>query len=217
MLGTSAQLACRCGACQITICDPRVRFRIECLCFDCRQRALISASKGPANALSQSFSDYQRGVDLYYFANALIVPEESRLLLEYSKLREDAFNVTAMSTCCGTVMCGAPPVFEGGAIWATPDTCTINGASGMAPQFYLFSNDFPEDKCAALPLSNTIPTLGSAFEEMRSPLLQTLLRAIRAPIDVQSTQPGYTTFEQLYAEQDLKVDNSCFEQSRAGR
>jgi hypothetical protein len=217
MIGTSAQLRCRCGACHITICDPRVRFRIECLCFDCRQRALISAAKGPVNALSQSFLDYQRGVDLYYFANALIVAEESRSLLEYSKLREDAFTVTAMSSCCGTVMCGAPPVFERRAVWATPDTCSIIGASEMALQFYLFSNDFPEDKCAALPLGDTIPTLGSALEEMSGPSLQALLSAIRAPIDMQFRQAGYTTFEQLYAEQDIKLDNSCFEQSRAHR
>ena len=176
---------------------------------------MISAGKRPTNALPKALADYSRGVDLFYFANALIVQDDSRRLLEFSKLREDAFNVTAMTQCCGTVMCGIHRAFEGGAIWATPDSCSITGASDMAPQFYLFANDFPADKCLKLPLRNSIPTLGSAYDEMNSAPLQALMSAVRAPIDTRLVQRDYTTFDQLVSVCDVKIDNACFEQSRS--
>ena len=113
MTEPEAFLECRCGACRITLCDPTVRFHVECLCFDCRQRGLISASKNPGNALPNAVANFERGVDLVYFANALIVDEASQELLEFTKLTADAFNTTMMSTCCGTLLCGKHPLYEG--------------------------------------------------------------------------------------------------------
>lgn len=217
MTEAPAILDCRCGACRIAVCDPNLRFRIECLCCDCRQRILISASKRIGNEPPAAVAAYQRGVDLIYFANALVVDDASRSLLEYSKLREEAFNTTAMSTCCGTIMCGAHPAFEGAAIWVTPDSCKVTTHVRMAPQFYLFSCDFPADKYAALPARNNIPTVVSAYDEIAGAPMVALLRAVRAPLVAQYTPNRYTTFEQLYAGRSIKIDNACFKKSRAGK
>ena len=51
MADETSHLTCRCGQCRITLCDPDMRFRVECLCVDCRERALISASRRPGNEL----------------------------------------------------------------------------------------------------------------------------------------------------------------------
>jgi len=130
---------------------------------------LISATKHIDNGLPEAVVAYQRGVDLLYFANALVVDEASRALLEFSKLREDAFNTTATSSCCGTVMCGVNPAFQGAAIWVTPDSCQVTMQSQMTPRFYLFSCDFPPQKYAELPLLATIPTVVSASDELDGP------------------------------------------------
>ena len=74
--------------------------------MDCRQRGLISASRASGNELPPEVVAYERGIDLYYFTNALEVDDASFERLEFSKLRADANNTTGMSTCCGTLMCG---------------------------------------------------------------------------------------------------------------
>jgi len=88
MTDTPAVLACRCGACRIGLSDPRMRYRAECLCCDCRQRGLISTARGTGNALPEAVLRYERGIDLYYFANALIVDHASRALLELVASRQ---------------------------------------------------------------------------------------------------------------------------------
>ena len=210
-------LVCRCGACRIAVCDPTLRYRIECLCCDCRQRLLNSAHRRIGNKVPSAIAAYGRGVDLLYFANALRVDDDSHALLEFSKLREDAFNTTAMSTCCGTVMCGAHPAFEGAAIWATPDSCTVNARLSMSPQFYLFSCDFPADKYASLPMQHTIPTVICASDKIDSPPLVELLTAVRAPLAATYADNRHTTFEQLCASRPIEIDNACYEESRIGK
>ena len=147
-------LECRCGACRLTLCDPRVRFRLECLCCDCRQRALISANKNVGNTLPEAVASYERGIDDYYFANALLVTEPSKELLTFSKLRENAYNTTAMSICCGTLMCGTHPVYEGASISVNADSCKINTVSIMTTQVILFGCDFPDDNYKQLKTRN---------------------------------------------------------------
>jgi hypothetical protein len=102
-----------------------MRARVECLCFDCRQRGLISASKRQGNSLPKVVANFERGIDLVYFANAMIVDEESRKLLEFSKLTVDGFNTTAMSTCCGTLMCGTHPMYQGTTISMSTENWSI--------------------------------------------------------------------------------------------
>ncbi|MFK8050836.1 MAG: hypothetical protein AB8B81_20590 [Halioglobus sp.] len=113
MTNTEAYLQCRCGACVIALADPQVRARTQCFCFDCRQRGLISAAQSPENALPDDVKNFERGVDLAYFSNCLIVDDSSRELLEFSKLTPEGSNTTAMSSCCGTLMCGTHPLYEG--------------------------------------------------------------------------------------------------------
>ena len=209
-------LECRCGDCRITLCDPTPRFRVECLCYDCRQRLLISASRRIENAPSAEFTAYRRGVDLMYFANALIVDPPSRNLLEFTKLREDAFNTTAMSKCCATLMCGVPPAFKEASIWATPNSCNIVVETDMEPRSYLFGCDFPAEKCAELPRHQNIPIVFSVFDEMDSAPVVELLSAIRAPLRQAFTPTDYTTFERLSADEPLAIDNACFDESRRG-
>ena len=216
MTEPQAFLECGCGACRIILCDPRVRFRTECLCHDCRQRLLIY-SKRSGNAIPEEIASYQRGVDLLYFANALIVDDASRGRLEFAKLRGDAFNTTAWSTCCGTLMCGIHQAYEGATISVTPDICTVSPRSNMPTQFYLFSCDFPADKYEALPLRQAIPTVVSPYKEIDSPRMVALITAVRAPLAEQYPSIDYTTFEQLCAGQSITIDNSCFEESRAGK
>ena len=70
--------------------NPENYHQTERLRFDCHQRGLISASKRPENALPDTVANFERTVDLVYFANALIVDEASRELLEFSKLTADS-------------------------------------------------------------------------------------------------------------------------------
>ena len=144
MTESDAYLQCRCGACRITLCDPIMRARTECLCFDCRQRGLISASKNRGNSLPDAVASFERGVDLVYFANALIVDEASQELLEFSKLTEDGFNTTAMSTCCGTLMCGTHPLYESTTISVNADSCRVTTTSSIPSQAVVCACDAPE-------------------------------------------------------------------------
>ena len=43
MSEAAAYIECRCGQCRITFGDPTIRYRLNCLCCDCRQRLLIFA------------------------------------------------------------------------------------------------------------------------------------------------------------------------------
>ena len=210
-----AYLECRCGACRVALSDPRVRFHIECLCQDCRQRVLIFNNATAGAPLPEALANYERGVDLYYFANALDVDRASRALLGYSKLRPDAFNTTASAQCCGTVMFGAHPAFEGRAVWATPDTCKFSIPVQMPAQFCLFSGDLPPEKLAVLRLIKNIPILGSGIEVMHCEELSALLSAVRTPLDREHTNEPYATIEQLYEGRPIQCNNDFFDEIRA--
>ena len=187
------------------------------MCWDCLQRGLISAGKRIGNELPAAVAAYERGIDLFYFTNALHVDDESLDLIEFSKLREDAFNTTAMSVCCGTLMCGVHPAYEGTSISVNADSCRITVPSGMGNQAYLFGSDLPSDKYAALELQDNVPMVYSFEEEMDSAPVVALLAALTAPVPEKYRGGDCTTFEQLCAGKPIKIDNSFFEESRAGR
>jgi len=212
-----AFLACRCGACRITLCDPTMRFRTECLCCDCRQRGLISASRRAGNELPDAVAKYLRGVDLYYFANAFLVDESSRDLLSFSRLREDAFNTTAMSTCCGTLMCGTHPVYDGCSISVNADSCRVTVPSIMENRLVLFGCDFPAESYAALLQRDDVPKIFSVYAEIEAAPMVALLTALKTPVAESCKRSGYTTFETLCADKILITDNSYFEESRLGK
>jgi hypothetical protein len=217
MTSESAFLTCRCGQCRIGLCDPEMRSRTECLCTDCRQRGLISASRNPGNALPSAVVAYERGVDLYYFTNALTVDDASFSLLEFSKLRADANNTTCMSSCCGTLMCGIHPAYGGTTISVNADSCRVTVPKIIPSKMIMFGCDIPPDKAEAMRRRETRPLMMSLEAEMSAPHLAELLAAVSAPIPARISEKG-RTFESLCAEKnDTKLDNRFFDESRAGK
>jgi hypothetical protein len=213
----NAVLACQCGQCRVTLCDPTIRYRLECLCCDCRQRGLQFASKRPENELPAAIINYERGVDDYYFANAFLIDDASRELLEFSKLRPDAFNTTASAACCGTLLCGTHPVYEGASVSVNADSCRVSVPVVTPIQALLFGCDFPADKYAAVLKRNTAPTLFTVYDQVDHAEMIAFLKAVTAPLAEKYKVSGYVTFEQLCAGKPLTIDNSFFEESRRGK
>ena len=217
MTESDACLECRCGACRITLCDPTVRFHVECHCVDCRQRGLISASKNSGNSLPDAIVNFERGVDLMYFANALIVDDASRKLLEFTKLTADAFNTTMMSTCCGTLMCGTHPLYEGTTISVNTDSCRVKTSSSMPLQAVAFTCDIPDEQAAAINRRSTVPVIFNLYEVLDNPAITALVKAVTVPVSVSASAAATTNFEKLCAMKPATIDNTCFEESRLGK
>lgn len=217
MFQKQATLQCQCGRCQLTLCDPRMRYRLECLCFDCRQRCLQFASKRPENNLAADFLNYERGVDDYYFANGFLIDDVSRDLIEMTKLRDDAFNTTAMSACCGTFLCGSHPVYENGSISVNADSGRVSAPDIIPNQVILFGCDCPPDKYQTRLKNNDVPTLFSVYDEAEHDEMIRFMSIVTTSLEEAYKLDGYVTFEQLCAEKTLKIDNSFFEESRSGK
>ena len=194
-----------------------MRAHAECLCFDCRQRGLISASKSPSNALPEAVENFERGVDLVYFANAFIVDEESRNLLEFSKLTDESFNTTAMSKCCGTLMCGTHPMYEGNTISVNADSCRVTTTSPIPLQTVVFASDAPEHAAASIVQRSSVPVIHSVYEEMDHPVMKSFVTAATAPISDNARAKATTSFEALCADKPLTISNAFFDESRAAR
>ena len=208
MTEPEAFLECRCGACRIILCDPTMRFHIECLCCDCRQRGLISASRNPDNALPDAVANFERGVDLVYFANALIVDEASQELLEFMKLTADAFNTTMMSTCCGTLLCGTHPLYEGTTISMNADSCRVTTSSRMPLQAVAFTCDVADEHTATTTRQSKVPVIFNLYDEPENPAVKALVSAVTAPISASASAAATTNFEKLCAAKPLTVNNA---------
>lgn len=215
MIEQDSYLECRCGACRITLSDPTMRSRTECLCFDCRQRGFISASKRPENAMPDEVNSFKRGVDLVYFANALIVDDESKELLEFTKLTADGFNTTAMSSCCGTLMCGTHPMYDGNTISVNADSCRVTTTSKMSVQAVVFACDAPEEQASDIAQRSEAPVFFDVYDEIGDPTLQTFVQAVTAPISEKANATATTNFEKLCAVKPLTISNDFFKESRA--
>lgn len=213
----SAFLECQCGRCRLTLCDPTMRYRLECLCCDCRQRGLQFASKRPENELPAAIVNYERGIDDYYFANAFLVDDAARDLLEFSKLRPDAYNTTASAACCGTLLCGTHPVYEGASVSVNADSCRVSIPVVAPFNALLFGCDFPAEKYAAVLERCTVPSLFSVYDETDHAEMIAFLKAVTEPLADAYKMPGYVTFEQLCAGKSVTIDNSFFSESRQGK
>lgn len=217
MTKETAYLSCRCGRCRITLCDPAMRYRAECLCVDCRQRALISASRAQENALPAPVEAYERGVDLYYFTNALIVDDTSFASMEFFKLRADADNTTCISTCCGTLMCGTHPIYGGTTISVNANSCRVTVSKVLPSTLITFGGDISAEKCEAIRQRDARPMLIFLETAINEPYMHEFLAAVTAPVPEQYSREG-RTFEALCAaHNNTKIDNACFEESRAGK
>jgi len=213
----AALLECRCGACRMMLCDPKIRYRLECLCCDCRQRALISSSKSGNNSVPEAVISYERGLDDYYFANAFVVTDSSRELLSFFKLREDAYNTTAMTACCGTLMCGTHPVYEGASVSVNADSCKILTGDEMANQVILFGCDFPKDKYEEIKKNSNTPLLFSVYDQIETEEMRVFLHEVTKPLSEKYKVKGCVTFEELSSGKNIKIDNSFYEESRLGK
>jgi hypothetical protein len=197
------------------LCDPKVRAHVECLCFDCRQRALISASRNPCNALPEAVTNFERGIHLKYFANALIVDDASRELLEFSKLTAEGLNTTAMSACCGTLMCGTHPLYQGTTISVNADSCRVTTPSNTSTQVVVFACDIPDEHAAAIVRRSSVPVLFGVSEEMENPAMQAFVGAVTEPVSASANTMATTNFDELCATKRLTIDNACYKESRA--
>ena len=217
MTKSEAFLECRCGSCRIILCDPNMRYRGECLCCDCRQRALISASKRTGNELPMAVAAYERGVDCIYFSNALLVDQKSRDLLDFFMLREDSDSRTAISSCCGTLMCISHPVSEGCSIIVNADSCSVTVPNIIDTQSVFWGCDFPSEKYETRLKRDQISKIFSPYDEVdREPMIA-FVTAISAPIAEQYRRDEVTTFEALCADKTITLDNSYFYESRMGK
>lgn len=201
-----AFLACRCGACRIDLCDATVRARTECLCRDCRKRSLNFALRRPENALPAAILNYERGVDLLYFANVLRVEEASRDRLEFSRLAPDAANITAMSTCCGTLMCGVHPMFGGNTISVNADSCRVTAPAHIDTQLVVFTCDAPAAAAKAIAAERGVPVISNVFQALEHPAILAFVNAIKAPIPGTVRSPDATSFEELCAGKTIRID-----------
>ena len=214
MSEVTAYIDCRCGQCRMTLGDPTMRYRIYCLCYDCRQRPLIAGSLRPEYPLPAAFVNDERGADLMYFTNALLVNENSCRLLAFSKLRAGSDMVTAWTTCCDTPMCSSHPFYAGTSILVGADSCRVITPFSVEPQFYDFLSDYPEEKVAALPPLPLPPVFNEGPEEMEGESMRTALEKLSAPMAPQYQVAPYTTFDQLRAGQPITIKNGCYEESR---
>jgi len=210
----TAELTCRCGRCRIILGDPTMRYRIHCLCYDCRQRPLIAGKKRPEFPLPDVFVNDERGADVVYFANALLLDDSSRLLLVFGKLRTASETSTAWATCCDTPMCSSHPFYAGNGILVSAAVCQVSTAFPVEPQFYDFVSDFPAEKVAALPPLPLPPVVNESAEEMEEDSMRAFLAAVQAPIPPHCRAAPYTTFEELCARKPIHVDDVCYDESR---
>ena len=193
-----------------------MRYRSECLCFDCRQRGLQFESRRPGNQLPAAIINYERGIDLYYFASAFLVDEASRELLTFSKLREDAFNTTAMSACCGTLICGTHPMYEGASVSVNADSCRVSVPRIIPSQVVSFRCDWPADKYEEIRKRRDVPMFFSVYDETDREEMIAFVKAVTEPLAEEYERDGYVTLDQLCAEKTITIDNSFFVKSRQG-
>ena len=146
-----------------------------------------------------------------------MVDDASRELLTFSKLREDALNTTAMSACCGTLMCGTHPGYEGASVSVNADSCRVSVPPIMPNQVVSFGCDFPADKYEEILKRCDVATLFSVYDETDHEEMIAFLKAVTEPLAEKYKYDGYVTFEQLCAEKTIEIDNSFFEESRQGK
>ena len=214
MSKNKALLACHCGECNIILLDRRVRYKIECLCFDCRQRAMISQSMGNPRAFPNPLEKRARGVEIIYFSNALQVDDKSRTLLQFRKLREDGFNVTAYASCCGTIMLSSHPAYDGQSVSVLPNNCRVKGEIDTSVSMFLFAGDFSQEKLHALEIPKGVPVVFSPYEEMEEAPMQRFVQAATAKYESEGSAEPFVTYEQLYQDVALIISDDYFDESR---
>ena len=210
----TALLSCHCGECKVVLLDHRVRCKIEGLCFDCRQRAMISQSMGNPRAFPDSLKNRDQGIEIIYFSNAMQVDEKSLALLQFRKLREDGFNVTAYSTCCGTIMLSSHPAYERQSVSVLPNNCLVEGEIDTPGSMVLFASDFSEEKLKDLNLPEGTPVVFAPREQMEKEPMQRFVQAATAKYEQEGSSEPFATYGQLYQNAELIISDDYFDESR---
>jgi len=164
---------------------------------------LISASKSPHNALPVEVANFARGIDVVYFANALIVDKSSQELLAFSKLTAGGIVTTATSTCCGTLMCFSHPLYEGTTISVSTDSCHVTTSSSLPLQAVVYVSDIPDEYAQTIIRCSAVPVISSVNEEPESPVIKALVRAVTTPISTHVRAAATTNFEKMCASKPL--------------
>jgi hypothetical protein len=147
----------------------------------------------------------------------LIVDEPSQELLEFSKLTPDGFNTTAMSACCGTLMCGTHPLYEGKTISVNADSCRVTIPSSLPVQAVVFACDAPIHKAGEIARRSSVPVIFDVYKELDHPALQAFVKAATTPISEDALALSDTNFEELCSQKTLTIRNAFYKESRAGK
>lgn len=80
-----------------------------------------------------------------------------------------------------------------------------------------FGCDIPAESWAVRRARGDVQMVYSVADELESPPMVALRRALTTPVEPRYLGPGVTTFETLCASAPMRLDNAFFVESRAGR
>jgi hypothetical protein len=215
-----SKLSCLCGKVRLTFPEPSPRFRISCLCEDCRQKALWIMSQGGPE-VAKAVIDHEEGVDTVYFGNTFTVsfqaagedgePSTYKDHLDFFQLREGCASTSCMTKCCKTQLMVDNTFYNGKCVLIQKDMVKLETdftpEVAAHPQCYVFPKDFPSDKIASLPplfegdtskdyKHKPGDTAAASSENIQKWVLHNLLPAPEAFIDA-GTNSGSTNFQEL--------------------
>jgi hypothetical protein len=111
-----AKLQCSCGKTELQFRNSQPLFKIQCCCFDCRQRWEWSRSKGCP------LEKYSRPGEGVYVGNAISAVKNEDALVPYM-LRKNADVTFLTAECCFSIMLAVHPFYLG-------NVCGISGEGG---------------------------------------------------------------------------------------
>ena len=95
-----------------------------------------------------------------------------------------------------------------------PDNCQVAGATQADIGMYLFTLDYPAEARSKLPLINKIPCVVSAGDARESKVVRHFIATVTTPAAGAILAQPHVTYEELYRDSEIEVDNSFFKESR---
>ena len=142
-------LSCKCGNVKIGVVG-RLRYRLECLCDDCRGRIVyLTGNNKDEHQGVQDIIDCKKGADNWYFGNSLMVSEHMKQYIDFFQLRDGATMINMKAKCCNQYMAAIHPYYQGCVFVTSPDgprICLSKNDSVERPLFSCFISDFPPSK-----------------------------------------------------------------------
>jgi len=174
-------VSCKCGKVKLGFVETKPRFRYECCCEDCRQKAIWAWSQGGPE-VDAELMDYKRGFDTIYFGNCITsVTGQEHLTCMYLREPEEGKNQAKnyLASCCSTILAVDLAIYAGNSVLVPNYGAKVEtDLMDVRPAFHGWTKDFPTDKLAALqefsekdldPVTGDIPfaqppQLGAWFE-----------------------------------------------------